>query len=547
MSDVGSGFGSFMQGLAGGLKTGQTARRERQLDKLYDAGIRRLENDETAQALDLEAEGEDPGLLSDSALGDPVWERLMGFFEGRKKAKPAVSALPITGSPEQSLGVAQTMPMGEDPEEYAATPFADGGEVEEEDKPSRARAAGASTRAAIGEYVGGSEKIRQAEPARQQAINTRMQANPGAVREFLGGLMGGDAAPAAAGGPAGAGAAPSAPPAALSTPPYAPSRNAGPALHSVPAPTGKEKSNVAVKARGGGAGGALPVGPPKPEGPEQMDFSGVDPMEVPDYKTRDWEEFRKSAVKSAILRGTPRADAVDKVDQQVIGMQMRGFQNFATQGMALQQAGDLKAAAAAYRAAFQYMPTTSDVKFSIVKGNLVAYAVDEETGQPESRPWLVNPETLSGMAKNFSTPGAWAEHAQDRRNSDLVDKELGIRERRLDEHEIPHGRAMARASQTQAEASMLSARASNRRSLTAGDDDGPSPSDNLKGDEDVRALVGEAVMATDEDGEPIYTELQDQRQRDRLIAAITEVRRRRPDMSSDTILQAILQRAQSSE
>jgi hypothetical protein len=187
------------------------------------------------------------------------------------------------------------------------------------------------------------------------------------------------------------------------------------------------------------------------------------------------------------------------------------------------------------------------VKFSIVKGNLVAYGVDEETGQPESRPWLVNPETLSVMAKNFSTPGAWAEHAQDRREHDdrigIAQQEIDHRNRRLDEYEKPVGMANAASSRLSAEASMTSA----LRSRGGSGDDGPSGSEMLAGDKDVRELVMEAAMAAGEDGDPAYPELQDQRQRDRLTAAITEVRRKRPDMSSDMILQQILQRAMSGE
>jgi hypothetical protein len=548
------GFGSFMEGLYGGVEAGQGIRRQRQLDKIYDSGIRKIENEEKISGLEMDeavAAGDASGGFTQSefALSDPFGERIFKWFQGRRKAKPVAQALPLEGSPAQSLDgqtlAPQTYGMGEDPEEFAGQGFADGGEVDEEDKkPSGARAAGAATRGALGQYFGHSEQVRRAEPDRIRAINAQTAANPGMAREFLGGLFGGGDSPAPGPSPGPAGAAPA--PQALPVAPYNPSRNANPGTpHTVPSPVAVQKK-ASVRVSGGG-GSALPATSAKPEGEAPFDFKDVDPMEVPDYKTRDWAEFRKNAVRGAIARGMPYADAVDKVDQQVIGMQMRGFQNFATQGMALQQAGDLKAAAAAYRAAFQYMPTTSDVKFSIVKGNLVAYGVDEETGQPESRPWLVNPETLSVMAKNFSTPGAWAEHAQDRREHDdrigIAQQEIDHRNRRLDEYEKPVGMANAASSRLSAEASMTSA----LRSRGGSGDDGPSGSEMLAGDKDVRELVMEAAMAAGEDGDPAYPELQDQRQRDRLTAAITEVRRKRPDMSSDMILQQILQRAMSGE
>lgn len=158
-----------------------------------------------------------------------------------------------------------------------------------------------------------------------------------------------------------------------------------------------------------------------------VDISKMRAEDLPNFSATDWTKFRAASVRALTLRGVPIGEAMDTVDQQVIGMQIRGMSNFANQAMIRMVNGDLEGAQPFIRAAFQYVPSTTDVKTVVHNGHIIAMGYDEDTGEPVGQPFVVNPETLSAVLKQFSAPGAFAEWAQDRRDFRLREQEAQAR------------------------------------------------------------------------------------------------------------------------
>lgn len=163
-----------------------------------------------------------------------------------------------------------------------------------------------------------------------------------------------------------------------------------------------------------------------------FDISKVSAEQIPNFSNKDWESFRDENIQELVANGMSYAEAWDKVDQQTIATQRRGFLHFASQADALLAGGDKKGAAAAVRAAFQYMPSTTDLKVGEYNGHVVAFGVDEETGEQIGTPIVVTPELLQQVQMNFANPQVWAQYAQDRRKLDQADTELQQGSRRLD-------------------------------------------------------------------------------------------------------------------
>lgn len=178
---------------------------------------------------------------------------------------------------------------------------------------------------------------------------------------------------------------------------------------------------------------AIPEAAPAEANPlADFDISKVSAEQIPNFSNKDWESFRDENIQELVANGMSYAEAWDKVDQQTIATQRRGFLHFASQADALLAGGDKKGAAAAVRAAFQYMPSTTDLKVGEYNGHVVAFGVDEETGEQIGTPIVVTPELLQQVQMNFANPQVWAQYAQDRRKLDQADTELSQGERRLD-------------------------------------------------------------------------------------------------------------------
>lgn len=202
-------------------------------------------------------------------------------------------------------------------------------------------------------------------------------------------------------------------------------------------PGGGGSMGASVGARsyqGGGARAALPSA----KGPDIVDFSDIDidPKDVPNMQMDDWKKYRAQMIAAAQKSGNP--EAVAQVNNQVTQMQHSGFLNYAQQGFALQQAGNVRGAMAAYRAAFQYFPNGNDVEFGVHKdrktgrSQIVGFGKDEKTGKVVPGTELVmDPERVSTLIENFKNPQAfrmwtkdWREFEQGRREYEEVRKPL---------------------------------------------------------------------------------------------------------------------------
>lgn len=156
--------------------------------------------------------------------------------------------------------------------------------------------------------------------------------------------------------------------------------------------------------------------PGHPDNPDQafdwaeVSAAGVRPEEIPHMGVKDWSEYRIKTAQAAALRGESVEDAMMKVTK----MQMDGFSSNMMQASFLAKQGDARGAALAARAAFQYFPNGSDVRFGMAEGKngpvLVGMGVDEETGQPVGRskdPMVLTADTLAMYAEMANNPEAW--------------------------------------------------------------------------------------------------------------------------------------------
>jgi len=505
-----AGFGSFMEGLQGGIGSMQDIRRKRQLDELYDQEIT-LGREKVSGRDHSRTRAGLPALKKFSS-GDPFLFRMMEKLGRGTNAteSPTASALPVsaeTVTPELSLsGDYEVAPMELDPSQFEAPQyeFADGtagglGDWLDDEKAGKAKRPAYDSKADTQSRVDANRAARKAGGAAREAVPTQvidrsaektlgqkvaakagqaakyegygLASKPGAgLLSKAGRFAGRVAAPLAIAG-AGAGGirgaldtettgdgfwsevgqravgAGKGVVAGLLNPMDALMGNGG---EEAPAPqeavpTGSSgptqrysRRNPAAPAPAAGASGAgaIPSGPAAaPAEADPMagfDISKVNAEEIPNFSNKDWESFREENIKELVANGMSYAEAWDKVDQQTMNTQRRGFLHFTSQADALLAAGDKKGASAAVRAAFQYMPSTTDLKVGEYKGHVVAFGVDEETGEQIGTPIVVTPELLQKVQMNFASPQVWAEYAQDRRKLDQADRELGQNDRRLD-------------------------------------------------------------------------------------------------------------------
>jgi hypothetical protein len=220
-------------------------------------------------------------------------------------------------------------------------------------------------------------------------------------------------------------APPEAVPTAAPTPPAGKSRRGG-------APMAGSRQLPAVAAAPAAAPQAVPTAAAEADPLAGFDVSKIPSEKIPNFSNNDWIAHRKDMMDSLIMHGMSYAEAWDKVDQQVVATQQRGFMHFGNQARQLLATGDVKGAASAVRAAFQYMPSTTDLQVGEYNGNLVAFSVDEDTGEQVGRPVVINDKMLNDILMNFADRNNWAQYAQDNRKLDQADTELKQGERRLD-------------------------------------------------------------------------------------------------------------------
>lgn len=497
----GAGFGAFMQGLQGGIEFGQNVRKNRQKEKLYDAAInealdaKKSRKLSTAAADALANDGETTE-TSDYELPDPYGYDLMDMAREKIGSlfKPKKKALPV----EDPQELPQLTPM--DPEQFAAASdtsltalqdsvpgLAGGGLIDDLMVAGEVAARRAGRAVASGARGAG---------AAVRAIPT-LPEDAGMLRRAGGGKLG----TGLAAGVLGAGALQGG---ATDTEDYY--RRMPYLPHNAETPGGQFAQDLLARSLGvaSDVAGALPIiGPkirenfndveedaakqqaipaPKPEAgpsaplgspqrtramsrgsgraalPAAADKDGnkkIDPLEgldlgkmkaedLPSFSTTDWTKFRNASVRALTLRGVPIGEAMDTVDKQVLGIQTRGIQMFGNQALLRLSQGDLEGAQPYIRAAFQYVPSTTDVKTVVHNGHLIAVGYDEETGEPVGQPFVVNEETLSKVLQQMTQPGTMAEWAQDRREFKLREQEAQARSDYLaNQNEIGMTRAEA--------------------------------------------------------------------------------------------------------
>jgi len=149
---------------------------------------------------------------------------------------------------------------------------------------------------------------------------------------------------------------------------------------------------------------------------DKIDFSNKKPGDVTNMTVTDWEKFRRNALRSQLVRRVPYGEAVNIADQQTVQLQQRGFANFANQAIRLMAANNTDGAMAALKAAYQMAPTGDDINLGTYNGQIYGVTIDEATGKPTGQPMLITPSSVSALLKEAAVPGAWEEHARDRRD-----------------------------------------------------------------------------------------------------------------------------------
>jgi hypothetical protein len=258
--------------------------------------------------------------------------------------------------------------------------------------------------------------------------------------------------------------------------------------------------------------------------PQLVDFSNldIDPKDVPDMKTDDWKQYRAQLMDAARLSGDP--SRVENANKMVTQMQQEGFLNYAQQGLALQQAGNVKGAMAAYRAAYQYFPNGHDVEFGVFhdpktqRSAIVGFGKDEKTGKivPGSQ-LVMDPERVAALIDNFKNPAAFTAWTKDWRD-------FNQRERQYQEVTKPLAKAQAHALENRSEADIL--RAENAQ-LKAGQTPGAGAA--MRNAEHVFRQRVEMLG------------IQDEAQADYLASVMSQIKAANPSMPDNSIVQAIMQ------
>jgi hypothetical protein len=185
-----------------------------------------------------------------------------------------------------------------------------------------------------------------------------------------------------------------------------------PKAAALDAQVGGERPTEAVAAEA--VNTAVEATPGHPQHPEQdWDFSqlaadGMTSDEIPHVGVNDWKQYRKNHVLAALKRGQSVADANAEVDQ----VQHQGFLRNFRQASYLAMVGDTEGAALAARAAYQYFPNGSDLRFQSAQGPdgnsyVVGMGYDEESEEMVGTPQVMTPDYINAMLANFEDPKAF--------------------------------------------------------------------------------------------------------------------------------------------
>lgn len=587
MADYGAAVEAFQRGADWRQRYRANKQFEQARDQALERGGRTLFDERTnaeVGAGNIKDEfGVDTPLYQHEGLQDPFAYRLIDWFKQRrakKKAKTQALDLGGNGAYETSnpvgMGGDTSMPM-EDPNP-GAEPYADGGEVTDEEKIKRAeklnRQQERNARVEIGKekikQIPG--KVKEAASKADDAVGKftgRAAPNAGRLAKVGGALKRGGAAGALLGTAMTAGTTdtdeyrkrfglelgPDEDPNFLGELGI---RTLGAASDLGDALTFGGASNFYRDKQGGEApeqaaprqaipfdsasadgsgGGSMsasqtsvsrgprpsPVAAPEPE---IIDFNDVDidATEVPNMQVNDWKKYRMQALQSAARKGIDPVTAQEQVNDQITRMQIKGFMGYGQQGLALQQAGNLKGAMAAYRAAFQYFPNGNDVDFGLHKGRdgraqIVGVGRNEETGEivPGSQ-LVMDPERVATLLENFQNPSAFRAWTKDWRGDQF-------RERTYQEVTKPMAQAQADYMATNADANMV--RAENAQ-LRAGGAGGAGSGANMRNAENVfRERLGEMGMT-------------DPSKADYLASIMSQVKAKNPQVPDNSIVHAVM-------
>lgn len=254
-----------------------------------------------------------------------------------------------------------------------------------------------------------------------------------------------------------------------------------------------------------------------------FDFSDIDPSDVPDMKTDEWKAYRDLIIRDATRRGQP----IDQVNDRITAMQQKNFLNYGQQGFALQQAGNLKGAMAAYRAAFQYFPNGNDVEFGLHKDRrtghqqIIGFGKDENTGKvvPGSE-MIMDPERVSVLLENFQKPDAFRMWTKDWRD-------FQQQKREYEEVKKPLAQAQADYMANNSEANILKAE---NAGLRAGGGGGFKQSDQRASQQMFSGMLMEQGVS-------------DPQEALQLASIAIQLKQRQPQLSETQIVQMVLQRA----
>lgn len=258
--------------------------------------------------------------------------------------------------------------------------------------------------------------------------------------------------------------------------------------------------------------------------PDVVNFGDIDidAKEVPDMKTDDWKKYRAQMIAAAQKSGNPQA--VSQVNDMVTEMQQKGFLNYGQQGLALQQAGNIRGAMAAYRAAFQYFPNGNDVEFGTSKNKrtgreqIIGFGKDEKTGKVVPGTELImDPERVGVLLENFKRPEAFRMWTKDWRDFKEGQK-------RYEEVTKPLAQAQADSLANNSEARILAA----ENAALRGGSGGAGGAANMRNAERVfRERLG--MMG-----------LQDEAQADYLASIMSQIKVSNPTVPDNTIVQVIM-------
>lgn len=143
-----------------------------------------------------------------------------------------------------------------------------------------------------------------------------------------------------------------------------------------------------------------------------MTSVNADHSEIPSITPQDWAKYRQSAYASARAQGqTPDPMALN---ERITEYQQKNFQQYISQGAALDAAGDKAGAMRAYRMGYQYLPNGHDVTMGTDKqGNIIGYGIDQGTGKPVGTPVLLDQKNVNGILEHFADPKNFREATKD--------------------------------------------------------------------------------------------------------------------------------------